>query len=334
MAKLKEWKSLEEKREHFEYSQINTDEELDEFMANPREDFYFRGLNEARFRLYSSMQRAWIEQSLSKRFSYDINVFVQKEIDCAREKLNTYKEVFRDLNDWEVLCFLQHYGSPTPLIDFTLKLNTALYFASSDVVLKGNDNEIDEYISVYGVEKNNGQLIDKNQRANLTIEQLKELEAEFETNDASIEEKIEFYKSLNYGNIVKLGEQRNVDSLYLYTNVKVNRLVCVNDWQDFDFLSNYRTNTNVVAQEGLFIISKGDQPIDEIFVREDDIRKDLEWDQRRSGYNLKYGLMHCWDIHKSLIPRILDKIGDEYNKSSLFPDSYQIAKDVFNDVMK
>lgn len=334
MGKLKEWKSIEEKREYFEYTKINTDEELDRFVDKPWNGFYFRGLNGARFRLYSSVQRTWIEQGLSKRFCYDINAFVQREIETAREKLYPYKGLFHGLNDVEVLCFLQHYGAPTALIDFTLNLNAALYFASSGAALKGGDNEIDEYISVYGVEKNNGQLIDENQFVNLTIEKLKKLNEEFGGKETSIDERIELYRNLNYGNIVKLGELQNIDSHYCYTNVKISRLVCVNDWENLEFLSNYRTNANVIAQKGLFVVSKDEQPMDEIFVREDYVKNDLEWDQRRLGYNLKYGLMHCWDIHKSLIPRILDKIGDECNKASLFPDNYQIAKDVFNDVMK
>lgn len=334
MAKLKEWKSIEDKLEHLEYSQINTDEELDEFMANPREDFYFRGLNGARFRLYSSMQRTWIERSLSKRFSYDIDAFVQKEIDCARKRLNTYKDAFRDLNDWEVLCFLQHYGSPTPLIDFTLKLNTALYFASSDVVLKGSDNEIDEYISVYGVEKNNGQLIDKNQLANLTIERFRDMGRDFGKIDSELQKKIDSYKNWKYKDILNLLNKKDVDSFGPYSIVKTNRLVCVDDWSNYKIKSNYRTNANVVAQQGVFVVSKDDAPMDEIFVKESEIKYEQENNRWGEEGCLVYGLMHCWDIHKSLIPKIVNKISREYNKSSLFPDNYQIAKDVFNDVMK
>lgn len=334
MAKLKEWKSLEEKREHFEYSQINTDEELDEFMANPREDFYFRGLNGARFRLYSSMQRAWIERSLSKRFRYDINAFVQKEINKARKKLDSYKEIFHGLKDWEVLCFLQHYGSPTPLIDFTLKLEIALYFASSDVVLKGSDDEIDEYISVYGVEKNNGQLIDKNQLANLTIERFRDMGRDFGKIDSELQKKIDSYKNWKYKDILNLLNKKDVDSFGPYSIVKTNRLVCVDDWSNYKIKSNYRTNANVVAQQGVFVVSKDDAPMDEIFVKEREIKYEQENNRWGEEGGHVYGLMHCWDIHKSLIPKIVNKISREYNKSSLFPDNYQIAKDVFNDVMK
>lgn len=334
MAKLKEWKSIEDKLEHFEYTQINTDEELIRFMDKPWNEFYFRGLNSARFRLYSSVQRTWIEQSLSKRFGYDINVFVQREIENARKKLVGYKEIFQGLNDWEILCFLQHYGAPTPLIDFTLDLDAALYFAYSEVVLKSSDNEIDDYISVYGVEKNNGQLVDKNKLANLTIKRFCDIERDFDEKDSELQKKIDSCKNWSYKDILSLLNKKDVDSFGPYSTVKTNRLFCVDDWSDNKIKSNYRTNANVVAQQGVFVVSKNDAPMDELFLKESEIKREQENNRWGEDDCHVYGLMHCWDIHKSLIPRIVNKINEKYNKSSLFPDNYQIAKDVFEDVMK
>jgi len=59
-------------------------------------------------------------------------------------------EIGRDLRN---LSFLQHYGAPTPLIDFTLKEKAALFFAIDGI---GHHNhggkDIENYLSIYACE--------------------------------------------------------------------------------------------------------------------------------------------------------------------------------------
>ena len=50
------------------------------------------------------------------------------------------------ITDYSILAFIQHYGGPTPLLDFTSNLSTALFFAF-------DGREDDNYASLYIVPK-------------------------------------------------------------------------------------------------------------------------------------------------------------------------------------
>ena len=69
--KIEYYKDLEEKSNHFQTTQIDTKKELDSFInkwtkKDNSQEIIFRGLTEAKYKLYNSAQRFWIGEELDK----------------------------------------------------------------------------------------------------------------------------------------------------------------------------------------------------------------------------------------------------------------------------
>src|SRR5690606_3234961 len=119
----------------------------------PKQKIIYRGVKEAKWRLYNSLQRHWITTK-KEDDENKYKDFIKELIKCAKEENNSLLSKFLKLNnispenDIAVLSFLQHYGCPTPMIDWTYNLNSALYFAFEDV-RKYKNTDIDNYTSIY-----------------------------------------------------------------------------------------------------------------------------------------------------------------------------------------
>jgi hypothetical protein len=126
-------------------------------------NIFFRGVNEAKFKLYNSAQRYWIQnnlmqlESLTQPLSY--LKMIQNMVDRAKE-VRLLQQVFKyygigpEQMDFPILSILQHYKAPTPLMDWTYDVNIALFFAIMDVKRSDEENVIDDYVSIYKLEKN------------------------------------------------------------------------------------------------------------------------------------------------------------------------------------
>ena len=152
-----------EKEKYFSQSDyIDTIEDLQNLLNShtKKREFFFRGVNEAKYKLYTSAQRKWLMENVknhSTGMSY--NDFVKCLIGRfynTREKLMS--RYFTSLGlpnkgkNMNALCYMQHYGAPTPLLDFTTRINVALFFA-----IKGAEynrlKSIDGYFSLYMIKK-------------------------------------------------------------------------------------------------------------------------------------------------------------------------------------
>ncbi len=133
---------------------------------------FFRGVREARYKLYNSAQRFWIEnnlmelESLSEYLPY-IDM-VQNMVDKAKQQ-EIFKRVFDyyrlndDQTDFPILSILQHYGAPTPLMDWTYDIDVALFFAVEKAGHFEKEDQIEGYVSVYRIVKDpNSQFIKDN----------------------------------------------------------------------------------------------------------------------------------------------------------------------------
>jgi hypothetical protein len=160
MGKLDQYSSLEEKKNHFKsHRVVRTKEEfllliddLKKLSEQNKQKYLFRGVNESKFKLYSSFQRLWIQRSLSdigldskERISTMINRC--KDDKCLLHKY--FKRLGVVINDWLILSFLQHYGAASPLVDFSKKYSIALFSACDNVKYLMSETEIDNYISIY-----------------------------------------------------------------------------------------------------------------------------------------------------------------------------------------
>lgn len=60
-------------------------------------------------------------------------------------KVFKYYKLHYTQTDFPTLSILQHYGAPTPLIDFTYNLDVALYFATEFCKPSNSSNPLDHY---------------------------------------------------------------------------------------------------------------------------------------------------------------------------------------------
>lgn len=153
---ISEYKSFLQKSFCFDQHSIDTKEQFDEIYNKYKAstDILYRGQREASWRLYGSLQRQWIVDKLyEKGYSYQdlLAKFVSDgKVNFEELILELLEEHNIDvINNISVLGFLQHHGCPTPLIDWTYKFQTALYFGLDKLEQNAGPCEIGNYFSVY-----------------------------------------------------------------------------------------------------------------------------------------------------------------------------------------
>lgn len=121
-------------------------------------EVYYRGLSEAKYSLLTSGQRNFKKQN---GISYD------KFILGGLDKLKNHQLMQRILelepsDNYTkllgLLSLIQHYGGYTTLLDFTIDLNVALFFATESlsfnwqsIDIKKSNRPIEEYFSIYQI---------------------------------------------------------------------------------------------------------------------------------------------------------------------------------------
>ena len=157
------YKSLQDKQRAFSnkglniVNQIDTKRQFDDLylQLKANEHFIFRGVNEAKYKMFTSLQRAYHSGKISRDTSP--SDFVANEIKHLKEdKPQLLHNYYQSLNiadsDYVYLSFLQHYGALTPFIDFTKALDIALYFATENISypnINNNTDDIENYLSLY-----------------------------------------------------------------------------------------------------------------------------------------------------------------------------------------
>lgn len=174
MAKLSEYKSLTAKNKFFKISNSHLDNKIDspakfnrwynEFTNSIEtkkkwEQYFFRGMGEAKHKIFNSAQRLWLTTEIGTwKPDAKYEDFLQKFIDASK-KDPLFKRVFEFYKvkggriDFPVLSIIQHYGGPTPLMDWSYDLNVALFFATESIKTEDTSNELDDYFSIYIINK-------------------------------------------------------------------------------------------------------------------------------------------------------------------------------------
>jgi hypothetical protein len=182
MGKLEYYSSLQEKEKSFSqigdftidyahqfknwYTMMNTT-----IQREPLGNF-FRGVTEARYKLYNSAQRFWIQNNLMQLEALSLYLpylaMVQNMVNKAKQQ-GIFKRVFDyyglndDQTDFPILSILQHYGAPTPLMDWTYDIDVALFFAVEKARPFEKEGQIEDYVSIYRIIKDpNSQFIKSN----------------------------------------------------------------------------------------------------------------------------------------------------------------------------
>jgi len=329
MAKIPVYNSLDEKRNYFEQETeedffiIETKEKLDrwfrfyssDFKRDNAVDYIFRGVSEAKYKLYTSAQRLWITDNMGQwKNNYTYKDFIEDMVLKAKsnpllKKIFDLYDYSEENRDFPIICLLQHYGAPTPLLDWTYNIDCAVYFGTESIARNFNkkSESIENYISIYSIHKK--ELTTRNELLNLS-----------DISEVS-------YPSFN--SIKNLGDECNPKSNALFILSDFESFIQGIDSQRlFDHNLKIRTtkpltsifNQNIIAQEGLLMYNPfQDRPIEKLF------NSDLFGE----GQNLHLKPFKCFNIHKDLteyLKRLIAKKG--IKKNFIYPHLYDNAKEV------
>ena len=144
--------SLERKGVMIHHVNIDTKEDLNRVIADElgRSKVLYRGMREAKWPLYTSLQRTWMTEKLSERGA-EVGDFLERLVHNARVAENgAIPEYIKGRGqdpdvDLAILSFLQHYGGSmpsTPVQDWTYSFLNSLYFAIDRLAEKDGASDI------------------------------------------------------------------------------------------------------------------------------------------------------------------------------------------------
>jgi hypothetical protein len=323
IMKLSKYETIEEISNFFDCEIINKLSELKEFLKtngvenSTNEQWkWYRGANDGSFKMYSSAQREFILRGLYNKFA-DYNEFLKglfeksktvndgllpKMYDSTRQIISingTNSQI--GYNSFWVFSFLQHYGCPSPLIDFTGSFKASLFFAWHNAKYIEGDYNLSNYIQINYFDTEETR---KNNFCSIMEE------AKNECRDIPIKAD-EFNKQFSF--FVK----RENKIFYLASEGFSQTHEGIQSTPDIEFNV---LNPNIIAQNGGFIINY-------------DSKKTVEelWKE------CKLPQMKKVLIHKSLLGEIEDFIKQDINQDIeryYYPKEEQIAEDAFHQSLK
>lgn len=317
--KLEEYKSLEEKENVFARKTIKTTSEFDTWYdsISKQEGLVFRGMCEAKWKIYTSAQREWITKEYKNNIS-SYSAYIDKILQRIKQDtlLQRYFKSFNvKANDLLYLCFLQHYSCPTPMLDFTYNKDIALFFATEGIKqcpfrLK---KSISNYLSLYYIDFNEGnnknQIVHIDALLNDLLKKAKELREKYPKADFSLVENIE--------ETVRWHQQQGDG----FEKISLCFIPSPEKSEPVETLSNeslYWVNPNIIAQEGcLFLYNNERLPFENMVLKKD-------------TFNITK--IHCVDIHKSLVEYIQSKI--KKSSDDIYPTFKQRTQQSYNDFKK
>ncbi|RSK45497.1 FRG domain-containing protein [Hymenobacter rigui] len=325
---LSMYQSFVQKDNYFDQQRIDTVAELEALITEfaPKTDHLFRGINEAKFMLYSSLQRNWI---INKRETKptDHQLFLERLMANARIYCGGLLAKYIEANggdsgnDVSVLSILQHYSCPTPLLDWTYSFPVALYFAAlgATEAQPRPAREIDNYVSVYFIQEQG--FAQAGLREMVTV---------------SIEGNLPLIKQMFKASVEALKQRRGIMASASYTFSDENLDKFANDdaaairWARASFpgggLTSYicrvehlkripnsyfsdqgddsvhiglENNPNVINQKGVFTWNSSSTEPMEYVVHEQVIQDNPE---------AAHSYSHCFNINKALLPHLRQRL--------------------------
>ena len=302
-----------DKSQYFNLVTINNMDDvqkhLNPIFTNPPTNYAFRGVNDASFRIFSTVQRRWCWDGLDD-FYEDIPSYIMHQIDKARSNKCIMDNLSQD-NDYNILALIQHFWGNSNLVDFSYSPILAFYFAwerfENDYPKNGC---LKDYVSLYMINyahPDMGGPIRINFYGSQNLQDMLEQSgipaADIDANEVLESlEKIP-YKKLCDGTVVEGGKYANVKMSVPYFGYDETVQV---------------SNANILAQDGCFIqANSGEMPLEEYI-------------NKRNPYAKR--LLYCFDIYKDLVEDICKKYNVPQNKDVIYPHRVAL-KGLYDNVM-
>lgn len=327
-----------QKGNSFDQENIDTEEQFDKIYEEykVKDDTLFRGQREAKWRLYSKLQRQWIlEKLFDKEESYQ--KLIEKLVETGK---SDYAPQIQELlsvhhidtgNPISVLGYLQHHGCPTPLLDWTYKYQNALYFALEGLTPNTKTLEIEDYCSVYFIEEkhfeggNLRSIIKEGLDANDQPELMKTI-AQIANGDE--EKRIAMEKKFGGR---KLFDHNRISGSGLISHMtKIAHLINfpIAYFSDKDIASgilfSLNNSKNILNQAGVFTWNS--DPSKPIEIVGDEQYRDGKNEEEAKNYRF----CTCFNIHKKLLPHARKRLNsDGITKDFIYPTPELSTWDVF-----
>lgn len=369
MCAILQYDDLDSKHSKFQYLEqkepITRESEFNDFFCTDngqKKEFVkssiFRGVGEAKWKIFSSCQRAFLS---GKVYGDNQSLFIEREVSCLESSVlpDYYKKLGIQETVFLCLSFLQHYGAPTTLIDFSTNYEVALWMAVSNIQYTNNGGDnIDDYFSLYWIDKDGRKevpnVLDVYKKQ--FISTISDTSKQIISKDSDIGDKLRnarkdknelseaVHKILRWDNGSKdscLAKMRlgfistgnssgKYDKRYSADQIEnelekaaqtLSRTMTSSAIKAFKNIVFYLFN-DVIKIANLNLVAQ-----DGCFIHymPEDYNTPLEEDP-----DLKVKI-HCVDIHKSLAPFILKKLEwINVTRRTLFPDTYALAQDAFS----
>lgn len=293
---------------------ISTEEEINEllvtisglYQSKSPVDLIFRGANNAKYKLYNSAQRRWNENELGEKgigyFEF-FGGFVDeaKRTPVLNHVYNRYG-IPNEKRDFPILALLRHYGVPTPLLDWSYKIETALFFAIDDYKDSSTDT-IEDYVSVYMIDKTKQYELFNSKDIFLHGIGVKGFT---DWDDDGIHSNSCYY----------LSDFEPEGYSLTKSNYPFNSLHVQDGRQETTIL-----NQRIILQDGLLVFNPH---------RKKCLEEMFNVSVYEEGANLDVSPFYCFNIHKSLIPFIKDKVlaPNSISTEFIYPDISRIVSDL------
>ena len=327
---ITEYETTLQKSKSFDQENIDTIEQFDKIYREYKDktNFLFRGQREAKWRLYSNLQRHWILEELVQKFDNYRNL-LEKLVELGKSQYNErYIELLGEKhddvdNDIAVLSFLQHHSCPTPLLDWTFKFKNALFFALDGVQRLERNREIDDYISVYYINEENFENGGMRKMIYESIEAMQEMVLENMIQKVSPTEARRIRMRKHFKGRKAIDMKRIKGSGLIKHMLKIEHMInfpatYFGDGKPSDITFSLNNSKNIQNQAGVFTWNADPAKPFEMVVSEQ--KNEISSEEYINPTETQHVLCECFDINKKLVDyirQILEQ--DGITKDFIYP---------------